>query len=164
VLSALLARLTIARSDNPPLASLFGEAQPRHLLSVVGIPESIRSELEGFGCLIGTVPCVGGSLFALRSREFDGVIVRPELEEGLGVKLVRALKLGGRFPGLSEKFLEPLRQRVGRIPFWIAPFPGDDEYAVVLSSFVAVRRQREVPMAEAICRLKPFERREPAQA
>jgi len=79
--------------------------------------------------------------------------------------LLRALKLGGPFPGLSEPFLEPLRQQVERPPFWIAPFPHDQQYGLVLSERrITLTTETEMEMAEAICRLKSPERTEEAKA
>lgn len=165
MLATLLAQLKIEQSSRASLGTLLGDSRPRHLLGIAGVPRTLRAALDASGCLVGTVPGVGGALFALRKREFDGVVVRPDAENGLGLKLIRALKLDGEFPGLSEQFVEPVRRMVRSTPFWIAPFPGEDEYGVVLSrSCIELRREVELPMAEAICRLKSFVRDTPAEA
>ncbi|MGI5865102.1 MAG: hypothetical protein ACOX6T_24030 [Myxococcales bacterium] len=164
MLAALLARLEIDRSDELPWEVLFGEPQPRHVLSMAGLRPSILADLEERGCLVGTVPCAAGLLFALR-RDFDAVVVRPDVEDGLGLVLVRALKLGASVPGLSERFLEPLRRRVAHVPFWITPFPDCDDYGLVLSGAgVMLRRQADAPMVESICRLKAMLRAPAAEA
>ena len=164
MLASLLARLEIDRSDELPWEAFFGEPQPRHVLSMAGLRASMRVDFEERGCLVGTVPCVAGLLFALR-RDFDAVVVRPDVEDGLGLVLVRALKLGASFPGLSEAFLEPLRRRVAHVPFWITPFPDSDDYGLVLSrTGVTLRHQADAPMVESICRLKAMLRPPPAEA
>jgi hypothetical protein len=137
------------------LEAVLGERRPKHLLGVGQPPRALAGELEARGCLIGTVPAVAGALLVLRDTCFDAVLVRPEAEQGLALTLVQALKLNRPFPGLSEAFLEALRTQVAALPFFVLPPPGEQEWALVLSArFVLVRGEAEVPIVEAINRLK----------
>jgi hypothetical protein len=152
------------RSEAPALSSLLGDERPRHLLCVGTLPSSLKAALEARGCLIGSVPGIAGAFLALKRAGFDAVLVHPD-EERLAIRFVMAIKHAKAFPGMSERFLSPLRERMARTPVWILPLQCDDEWALVLSAtYLAIRRDAETSLAESICRLKPYRQDEVARA
>ncbi len=132
----------------PRLALALDLAEPRKLLVLGSIGRLLERRLEGAGARLARTATILEAQRALVAQTFDAVLVQPEVHGALD--LVKAMKLGG-----SAASLRSAADRHSLVPFFVVPFVGETEYAVIIRPPVVAYLEDEqtLPLAEAVLKL-----------
>jgi len=132
-----------------PRAALdLGTIQPRKVLLLGALPQLVERRLEAAGARLAKTSSILEAQRALVAQTFDAVLVQPEVHGALD--LVKTMKLGG-----AAASLRSAADRHAFVPFFVVPFAGETEYAVIIRPPVLAYLDDEqaLPLAEAILKL-----------
>lgn len=142
-----------------PRAALDRSAvQVRKALVLGSLPTFLDKKLEQAGVRLARTSTILEAQRALAAQTFDVVLVQPEVHGALD--LVKSVKLGGHAASLRSA-----ADRHVHAPFFIMPFAGETEYAVIVSppALAFLEDEGATVLAEAILGLD-VSKLEPARA
>ncbi|MGC4113307.1 MAG: hypothetical protein QM765_01240 [Myxococcales bacterium] len=132
----------------PRLALAADVLEHRKLLVLGAIDRFLERRLEGAGAKLAKTSTILEAQRALVAQTFDAVLVQPEVHGALD--LVKTMKLGG-----TAASLRSASDRHVHVPFFVVPFAGETEYAVIIRPPVMayLEDEQQLPIAEAILKL-----------
>jgi hypothetical protein len=130
------------------LAPDLAKIAVRKLLVLGTLPRLLERALDGAGARVALTSSILEAHRALAAQTFDVVIVEPEIPGA--IDLVKKIKLP-----TGAASLRSASDRHAFAPFFVLPFAGETEYAVVIQApqLAFLVDAAEVPLATAVVRL-----------
>ncbi|HEY3447484.1 MAG TPA: hypothetical protein VGK67_14105 [Myxococcales bacterium] len=132
----------------PRIALGLEAVEPRKILVLGSIDRFLERRLESAGAKLAKTSSILEAQRALVAQTFDAVLVQPEVHGALD--LVKTIKLGG-----SAASLRSAGDRHTAVPFFVLPFSGETEYAVIVRPplLAYLEDEQQLPIAEAVLKL-----------
>lgn len=125
----------------------------RYVLVYGDMRDDLTAELEGQGVALVRARSVVDAVSLMASETFDAVVLDPRAEAALDI--VRAAKFRDAGPELAPATVASAAERHAAIPFFVMPFPDEDEYAVLIKPprVAFLESEDRIPLATAVIRL-----------
>ncbi len=125
----------------------------RYVLVYGDMRDDVTAALEGQGVALVRARTVADAVSLLASETFDAVALDPRAEAALDI--VRAAKFRDAGPDLTFATVCSAADRHAAVPFFVMPFPDEDEYAVLIKPprVAFLESESRIPLATAVIRL-----------